>query len=241
MSKRLLKLQNSYSSIFAASAMCMDFLQVNNDIEILNNEVDMLHVDIMDGHFVPNITLSPDFIKIVRPATDLPIEAHLMVTNPDSYIQTLLDNGVDCISVHLETINTNAFRLMTKIKDSGCSFGIVLNPATPLDYAQELLEYTDILTIMTVDAGYAGQPFIKRMLNKIYSASQLKLKNNYNYIIQADGACGPKTYKELFNAGVQSFVLGSSGLFGRAPTLNQSCKVLKKEFSDIVGGKLANG
>jgi len=223
--------------IFSASLMCMSFLNVERDLHDLNKGCNMLHADVMDGHFAKNLTLSPDFIRDVRSVSSIPIDVHLMVQNPEQYLDTLIDIGVSFISVHLETINVNAFRLMRKIKEAGIGFGLALNPATPIEAAQHLLSEIDLLTIMTVDVGYAGQAFIPQMLDKIEKANDLKKKYDHSYIIQIDGACGPKTYDLLWQAGATSFVVGTSGLFGRKDTIPASCALMREEFAAVVEGR----
>jgi len=220
--------------LFSASLMCMDFLNVGKDLDELNKGCDMLHADVMDGHFAKNLTLSPDFIRDVKSVSNIPIDVHLMVETPEQYVGSLIDMKVDYISVHLETVNVNAFRLMRKIKAAGIGFGLVINPATPIETAEYLLAEVDLLTIMTVDIGYAGQAFIPQMLDKIQRASELKEKHGYDYIIQVDGACGPKTYDSLWQAGATSFVVGTSGLFGRKETIAASCVLMREEFETIV-------
>ena len=220
--------------IFAPSLMCMDYLHVEDDLRILNEHCDMLHADIMDGHFAPNLALSTDFLRGIRPAATLPIDAHLMVENPADYVEPCALSGARYISVHAETVWNNAFRVMNQIKKAGCLVGLVLSPATTLDAAKHLLPYVDILTVMTVDVGYAGQAFIPEMLGKIRDARRLKEEQGYSFIIQSDGGCGPKTYADLYAAGAQAFVLGSSGLFGRAPDLETACRKLKSEFDEAV-------
>jgi len=220
--------------LFAASLMCMNFLDVRADLVELNKGCDLLHADIMDGHFAKNLTLSPDFVRAIKSASTLPIDAHLMVEHPEQYLDGLIDIGVDYISLHLETINVNAFRLMRRIKEAGIKFGLVLNPATPIEEAQHLLSEVDMLTIMTVDVGYAGQAFIPQMLDKIEQAKRLKETHGYDYIIQVDGGCGPKTYRELWEAGATAFVLGTSGLFGRKDTIAESCTLMREEFDAAI-------
>ena len=220
--------------LFAASLMCMNFLDVREELEELNKGCDLLHADVMDGHFAKNLTLSPDFIRAVKSVSHLPIDAHLMVEHPEQYLDGLIDIGVDYISLHLETINVNAFRLMRKIKGAGIKFGLVLNPATPIEAAQHLLSEVDLLTIMTVDVGYAGQAFIPQMLDKIEQANRLKESHGYGYIIQVDGGCGPKTYRDLWQAGARAFVLGTSGLFGRKETIAASCELMREEFDEAI-------
>jgi len=220
--------------LFAASLMCMNFLDVRAELEELNKGCDLLHADVMDGHFAKNLTLSPDFIRAVKSVSHLPIDAHLMVEYPEQYLDGLIDIGVDYISLHLETINVNAFRLMRRIKEAGIKFGLVLNPATPIEAAQYLLSEVDLLTIMTVDVGYAGQAFIPQMLDKIEQANALKEKHGYDYLIQVDGGCGPKTYRTLWQAGARAFVLGTSGLFGRKDTIAASCGLMREEFDAAI-------
>ena len=226
--------------IFSASLMCMNFLDVRDDIHELNIGCDMLHADVMDGHFAKNLTLSPDFIRDVKSISQIPIDVHLMVDTPEQYLDGLIAIGVDYISLHIETINVNAFRLMRKIKEAGIRFGLALNPATPIEMAVHLLSEVDLLTIMSVDVGYAGQAFIPQVIDKITQARDLKNKHGYDYIVQIDGACGPKTYDLLWQAGAVAFVVGTSGLFGRRETISASCKLMKKEFEAAVKKEVSN-
>lgn len=201
---------------FSPSLMCMDLLNIKSQIEKLNTRADMFHVDIMDGHYVKNITLSPDFVKAISPACKIPIDCHLMVTDPDQYVESLAKAGATYISPHAETINAQAFRIINQIKSSGCKVGIVINPATPLSYINEYIHLLDKITIMSVDPGFAGQPFISEMLKKIEEAKRLKEENGYKYIIEIDGSCNEKTFTALKKAGVEMFIVGNSGLFDLA-------------------------
>jgi D-allulose-6-phosphate 3-epimerase len=211
---------------FAVSLMCLDFLRVKEQIEILNTHADYLHIDIMDGHFCKNITLSPDFIRAVKKITGIPMEAHLMTEHPDDFIEMVYEAGAEIISPHAETINTDAFRTINKIKSLGAKAGIVLNPATPLEYIKYYADRLDFITIMTVDAGFAGQPFIDEMLEKIKLCKEWKKTYGYTYKIQADGSCNTKTFKKLYNAGTEVFVVGNSGLF----SLNDDLAVAYNEM-----------
>lgn len=217
-------------AIFSASLMCMDFMRLREDLKTIGEHCGMLHIDIMDGHFCRNFALSPGFIRAVRPYTELEIDAHLMVSQPDCFIDELAAAGADIISLHSETINANAFRIIRQVRSLGCKVGIVLNPATPLEYVSSYLEQVDLLTIMTVDVGFAGQPFIPEMLQKIRRAEKLRSDMGYKYEIQSDGANNKNTYKLLYEAGVRSFVMGSTGLFGLSPDLGEACKLMEKEF-----------
>lgn len=220
---------------FSPSLMCMDFLNIRQQVEILNTRADFYHVDIMDGHFVKNITLSPDFVKMLSTVTNLPIDCHLMVTNPDDYIETLAKAGAGYICPHAETINSDAFRIINKIKSFGCKVGVVLNPATPLSYIQHYIHLVDKITIMSVDPGFAGQPFIREMLDKIREAKQLKEEKGYQYLIEIDGSCNEKTYKELSDAGIEVFILGTSGLFHLDENLETAWDKMRDIFRQQTG------
>jgi len=219
---------------FAPSLMCMDFLKIEEQISILNDRIDMYHADIMDGHFCKNITLSPDFIKSFAMVAKKPIDCHLMTTDPMDWIDSLAEAGVTYISPHAETINSDAFRVLNYIKSKGCKTGVVLNPATPLSYSEHYLNRIDLLTIMTVDVGFAGQPFIEEMLEKIKEAKCLKEEHGYSYKIQIDGSCNKNTYKRLMEAGAEVLVLGTSGLFGLDNDLNCACDKLHHEFKNAI-------
>lgn len=223
--------------MFNPSLMCMDLLYIKKQTQVLNDRCDLYHVDIMDGHFVKNITLSPDFVSVFSTIAKKPIDCHLMVTDPDDYIEPLAKAGATYICPHAETINSNAFRIINKIKDSGCKVGVVLNPATPLDYIRHYIHKLDKLTIMSVDPGFAGQPFIREMLDKIREAKKLKEENGYQYLIEVDGSCNQNTFKELYEAGTEVFIVGSSGLFSKAPDLAKAWDIMKKEFDQQTGRK----
>lgn len=227
-------------SYFSPSLMCMDLLNIKNQTEILNKRADFYHVDIMDGHFVKNITLSPDFVKVLRKISKIPIDCHLMVTNPYDYIETLAYAGATYISPHAETINSEAFRVINKIKSLGCKVGIVLNPATPIEYIQYYIHHIDKLTIMSVDPGFAGQPYIPEMLEKIKKAKKLKEENNYKYLIEIDGSCNEKTYKELYEAGIEVFIVGSSGLFNNDENLEKAWEIMIEKFNEQTS-QIVNG
>ena len=217
---------------FSPSLMCMDFLKMKEQLEIMNTRMDMYHVDIMDGHYCKNITLSPDLIKTFAKVATLPMDVHLMTTNPTDWIETVAKAGATYISPHAETINTDAFRVMNLIRSLGCKTGVVLNPATPLSFVEPYLNRVDLLTIMSVDVGFAGQPFIEEMLDKIREAKRLREEKGYTYKIQIDGSCNKNTYKRLKEAGVEVFIVGSSGLFGLDQDLNKACDLMFEQFEE---------
>lgn len=223
---------------FKISLMCMDFLNIAAQIEVLNEEFDGYHMDIMDGHFCKNITLSPDIVKAIGAVAKKPMDIHLMTTTPNDWIDSCAAAGAQIISPHAETINSDAFRIINKIKGKGCKAGVTLNPATPLTYCREYLGKIDYLTIMTVDVGFAGQPFIPEMLDKIREAKKFREMNNLNFKIMIDGSCNKNTFGKLHLAGADGYVLGSSGLFSLDPDLRKACKKAKEIFMEETGVKL---
>ncbi|MGN0467105.1 MAG: D-allulose 6-phosphate 3-epimerase [Acutalibacteraceae bacterium] len=223
--------------MFSPSLMCMDFLEIKKQTETLNNLCDFYHVDIMDGHYVKNITLSPDFVKAFTQVARRPVDCHLMTENPDDFIEPLVKAGAAFISPHAETINKDAFRIINKIRSFGCKAGVVLNPATPLSYIAHYLDRIDKLTIMTVDPGFAGQPFIPQMLEKIRQAKELKELNDFHYLIEVDGSCNEKTFKELYKAGTEIFVVGTSGLFSKDKDLKKAWEIMLEEFYKQTGAE----
>ena len=212
--------------IFNPSLMCMDFLNMKAQLDILNKRADLYHFDIMDGHFVPNITLSPDMAKAMAPACDIPMDFHLMVTDPAQYIEAcskavkpMTDRGIiSYYCPHAEVINGKAFRIMDQIKAAGFKTGVVINPETPLSMVQTYLHKVDKITFLSVDPGFAGQPFIPEVLDKVREAKALRESNpeKYHYIIEIDGSCNARTFKILADAGIESPSIGG-GLHREAP------------------------
>ncbi|MCR4431327.1 MAG: D-allulose 6-phosphate 3-epimerase [Tepidanaerobacteraceae bacterium] len=217
---------------FSPSLMCMNLLKLEEQITFMNQKAAFYHVDIMDGHYVKNITLSPYFISQIRDIATIPIDAHLMAEQPSDFIEMILEAGADMISPHAETINREAFRIINMIKDRGRKVGIVLNPATPLEYIKHYIHLLDKITILTVDPGFAGQRFIPEMLDKIKEAKELKNKYGYSYLIEVDGSCNKKTFKALKEAGAEVFILGSSGLFNNDPDIEKAWEMMLEQFNN---------
>lgn len=219
------------------SLMCMDFLHAAEQLEIFEKNFDALHFDIMDGHFCKNLALSPAFLQAVCAACHLPVDVHLMATRPDDFlIDAVAGAGAACISLHAEVINRDGFRLMDKIEKLGCKKGLVLNPSTSLDSVKYLLGRIDLLTVMTVDVGFAGQRFIFEMLDKIKEACRLREENGWTYLIQIDGGCRREHYKLLHDAGADAYIVGNAGLFSLDPDLQTACDKMRRQFSTAVTG-----
>jgi len=194
----------------APSILAADFSQLAEEVkEVERLGVDYLHIDVMDGHFVPNITLGPDLIKCLRPHSQLPFDVHLMIENPDQYLKAFIDAGADIITVHVEAC-PHLHRTLQVIKQSGVQCGVVLNPHTPLEFIKHVLREVDWVLIMTVNPGFGGQSFIKDCLTKIKTLVKWRQEHKLNFIIEVDGGVNQQTARLCEQAGVDVVVAGSA-------------------------------
>lgn len=197
------------------SMMCADFTKLDLEIQDLEQAgVDLLHMDIMDGNFVPNFALGlEDYISVNR-LTHLPLDAHLMIENPIRHVKFFAEAGAQIIYIHPEA---DRFPLTTleKIKDYGCKAGIAINPETSIEMVSELLPHIDGVIIMTVNPGFAGQRFIESMDKKIKQVCALRKENEFTFEIGLDGNISPQRIKKYKNIGINNFVLGTSAIFGK--------------------------
>lgn len=216
--------------IFSPSLMCMDIANMLPQLAVLNAHCDMYHVDIMDGYFVKNITLSVDFVRAVRPYAQLPVDVHLMVTDPGQYVEGLVQAGADIITFHAEAAAVNAFTLIQDIHALGSKAGVCLCPATPVSAIQAYLGELDLVTVMTVDPGRAGRSFIPQMVEKVAALEDLRGRHGHRFLLQCDGAIGPANYGQLYAAGARAFVMGSTGLFTASDGLEENCIKMKADF-----------
>ena len=217
---------------FSPSLMCMDFLKIKEQAETLNSLCDRYHLDIMDGHFVPNLTLSPDFVAAFSRVAKKPIDCHLMVTNPQQYILPLKEAGATRISPQAEVIAKDAFRLFDQIEALGMETGITICPSTPLDAIEYYLPRLNAVTVMTVDPGFAGQAFIEEMLPKISMLQKLKEQTGYDFQIEVDGSCNAHTFRALADAGAEVLVVGTSGLFSLDADVKVAYAKMLEQFKE---------
>ncbi len=199
--------------LIAPSILSADFSKLGDEIRAVEDAgADWIHIDVMDGHFVPNITMGPVIVKAVRSVTSLPIDVHLMIENPDRYIPDFAKAGADLISVQTEAcVHLN--RTVQMIKESGSRAGVVLNPSTPLSSTDWILEYVDFVVIMSVNPGFGGQTFIPNSLYKIKALRKIIQDRKLSTLIEIDGGVTEKNIKEISLAGIDAFVAGSA-IFG---------------------------
>lgn len=194
----------------APSILSADFANLAKEIkDVEAGGADYIHVDVMDGHFVPNITLGPMIVDAIRPVTTLPLDVHLMIDNPDQYIEAFADAGSDYITVHAEAA-PHLHRTIQLIKSKGIKAGAVLNPGTPVEMIKHVIADLDMVLLMTVNPGFGGQSFIQSVVPKIREVRALAERFNPSLEIEVDGGINTETAKLCADAGADVFVAGSS-------------------------------
>jgi len=188
----------------------------------------IIHVDVMDGHFVPNITLGPQLVRSLRKATKLPLDCHLMIESPDDYIPAFADAGADWMSVHFEACR-HLDRTLNLIKHHDCHAGVVINPATPVEMLSEVLGIVDYVLVMSVNPGFGAQPFIPNSLHKLRKVRELREQRNLNYRIEVDGGIAVDTVGQVVRAGAEILVAGNAVFSHGDPMINAQ-NLLKAAF-----------
>lgn len=198
------------SVMIAPSILSADFSRLGEEVKAVEAAgADVIHVDVMDGHFVPNITIGPLVVKAVRKVTTLPLDVHLMISEPDRYLQDFIDAGADWVTVHVETC-PHLHRTLAYIRSQGKKAGAVLNPATSLSTLEYVLEDLDLVMLMSVNPGFGGQSFITSSLAKISRLRQMLDAVNPEAGIEVDGGVSPETIAQVAAAGANIFVAGSA-------------------------------
>ncbi|MBI3610261.1 MAG: ribulose-phosphate 3-epimerase [Nitrospirae bacterium] len=194
----------------APSILSADFAHLADEIaRVTEAGADMIHVDVMDGHFVPNFTIGPPIVKAIRKVTRLPLDVHLMMTNPDDFISDFIKAGSNYITVHVETC-PHLHRMIQSIKEEGVKAGVTLNPATPLSSVEEILGEVDLLLIMSVNPGFGGQSFIPSILEKLRRARKMIDERGAKVELEIDGGIKVENVAAIAQAGADIFVSGSA-------------------------------
>lgn len=212
------------------SILSANFAKLREEIiEVEKAGADIIHCDIMDGSFVPNISFGPKIVSVVNDITELPLDVHLMINNPGAYIPQFHRAGADYISVHYEN-NIHLNRTVNQIKDLGIKAGVVINPATPVFMLDDILEFADYILIMSVNPGFGGQKFISNSVSKVKELRNKIDANKFKCEIEIDGGIGIENIKEVSEAGVNMFVSGAS-IFG-AKDRKDAIERMKKIISN---------
>jgi ribulose-phosphate 3-epimerase len=221
-----LSLRNLQAPAFAPSILTADFGQLANEIQAAEAAgVDLIHLDVMDGSFVPNLSFGPLVVEAVRKVTKLPLDVHLMIEQPERYIDAFASAGADVITIHVEATR-HTHRAIEMIGSSGCNAGIALNPGTPVSAVSELIALVDLVLVMTVNPGFGGQAFLNEMQSKISSARQKIDSFDSEALLEVDGGIKAETIADAFRAGAEVFVCGSS-LFNDEVPIEEALKRLR--------------
>jgi ribulose-phosphate 3-epimerase len=210
----------------APSILSADFARLAEQIhQVEAAGASLLHMDVMDGHFVPNLTIGPPVVKSVRKVTELPLDCHLMIENPDLYIPAFSDAGADWISVHQETC-IHLHSTLELIKHHNCLAGVVINPATPVETLSEVLGIVDYVLVMSVNPGFGGQKFIPNSLEKIKKLATMRDRAGLSFRIEVDGGIAMDTVTSVVRAGAEVLVAGNA-VFGSSDPKQQAQNLIK--------------
>lgn len=213
--------------IIAPSILASDFARLGEECRAVEAAgADWLHVDVMDGHFVPNITIGPDVVKALRPHVSIPFDVHLMVTPADPYLEAFAAAGANILSIHPEA-GPHLHRSLKRIRELGCKAGVVFNPGTPVDGVEWILDDIDLLLVMTVNPGFGGQSFITSQLKKIERLRAMIDASGHDIILEVDGGVTPVTARQCVAAGATALVAGSAVFKGGQDAYAGNIRALK--------------
>lgn len=220
-------------TIIAPSLMCSDFRQLEREMRLFERlGVELLHLDVMDGHFVPNITMGPPLIRAISAMTDLPLDIHLMVTSPDDLVGALPCERNPIISVHVEA-SPDVDRSLRLIRSNGARPGVAINPATPVATIEPILHLVDLVLVMTVNPGFAGQKLVPHTIRKIAEVKKLLQRKNLSPLIEVDGNVSLENIPRMVAAGASVIVGGSSSLYRKDMSLEQSYEEISSLLSSL--------
>lgn len=207
--------------IIAPSILSLDYSDTKAQLEALNqSQAQWLHFDVMDGHFVPNITFGPDILKGFKKISHQLMDVHLMVSDPEMYAPIFIDAGAQCVTFHTEALDNDLNRIQTlleQIRSKGCLCGFVVKPNTPIELFETLLDKVDLVLIMSVEPGFGGQSFMEEMLDKVRWLDQIRNEKQLSYRIEIDGGINGETFRKAVDAGCDILVAGSYVFKGNIP------------------------
>ena len=210
----------------APSILSADFARLGEQVRAAcEGGASVIHVDIMDGHFVPNLTIGPPVVKSLRKVTDLPLDCHLMIENPDEFIPVFAEAGINWISVHQEACR-HLNRTLHLIKSHDCQAGVVINPATPVETLNEVLDIVDYVLVMSVNPGFGAQQFIPSTLHKMRKLAEIRSQRRLQYRIEVDGGVAMDTISDIVHAGAEILVAGNA-VFGKGDPKKNAESLLK--------------
>ncbi len=218
--------------MIAPSLGCCDMFKMEEQIKFIDEHADFLHMDVKDGNYVKTFGIGSDFLNYIKDMVKTPMDAHLMVKHPQDFLEMFANAGAKYITVHTDCIESDAFVTLNKIKSLGCKAGIAMNPASSLEAIRYYLPLLDKVTIMIVDAGYAGQKVITQMYDKIRTLAQWREEMNLNFLIEADGSMNSDVYGCLYEAGADVVVLGPPALWNKNPDIKKAWEIMEKEIND---------
>jgi ribulose-phosphate 3-epimerase len=222
---QLVRTRDGGSAAIAPSLLSADFSRLKEEVETAERGgADLFHLDVMDGHFVPNLTFGPMLVRAVRKLTSLTLDTHLMIENPDKYIEEFADAGSDVITIHVEA-SADPRRDLRLIAEKGKKRGVTLNPDTPIERVADYFGEIDLLLVMSVFPGFAGQSFIPDVLPKIEQARRIRSERGLEFLIEIDGGIGPSTSASAKKAGAEILVAGSSVF--RSPDYAQAIRAIR--------------
>ncbi|MGI6512068.1 MAG: allulose-6-phosphate 3-epimerase [Catenisphaera adipataccumulans] len=220
--------------LLAPSMGCCDLFDFAHQVEYIDQRADFLHIDIKDGNYVKTYSIGPDFMQALKPHVSTPMDAHLMVKHPQWILEECAKAGAAYITPHTDCIESDAFVTFNKIRSLGCKAGVALNPASSLDAIRYYLPLLSKVTIMIVDAGYAGQKVIEPMYDKIRTLARWRKEQGLDFLIEADGSMNKNVYRPLYEAGADVVVLGPPALWNKDPDIEKAWGIMEHEVDQAL-------
>ena len=224
--------------LIAPSVGCCDLFHVEEQMKIINEKSDFLHMDIKDGVYVPSYGIGPDYLDYLNKHIDnlKPMDAHLMIKHPQQYLETFAKAGATYITPHTDCIEGDAFVTINKIKELGCKAGVALSPSVPLEAIEFYLPLLDKVTIMIVDPGISGQKVDPQMFVKIKKLAKIRKERNLNFLIEADGSMNKELYAPLYKAGADMVILGPPALWNKDEDFSKAGEIMENEVETELQG-----